>query len=205
VQLERQTTQRRNRAGILADVKAALLRLLDHKPFNDVTVDELAREAGLSRTAFYFYYRDKNEVLTACLGDIAEAAHDRAGEWWSGHGPPEVMVEQMVQTVGALWKEHTSLLRAAVEVSAYDPAFAAVYRGLMNAFIKATQDHLRREQAAGKLRAGIDADGRAEAMIWMGERFHYIGMVSGRSAEETAEVLTGIWVHALYPDEITAG
>ena len=48
-------------------MRDALVRVLEHKPFNDVTVDELAREAGLSRTAFYFYYKDKNEVLGAVL------------------------------------------------------------------------------------------------------------------------------------------
>ena len=62
VNVESQTPgRRRSRQEVEADVRAALLRLLDEgKPFKDLTVDELARAAGLSRTAFYFYFPGKS-------------------------------------------------------------------------------------------------------------------------------------------------
>ena len=203
MEVRQKTSQRRNRVAILADVRAGLVRVLEAKPFNDVTVDELAREAGLSRTAFYFYYRDKNEVLTAVLEQVADVAHGRASDWWSGQGPPEVVIREALQGLGALWKEEPHVLRAAVEAASYDPAFAAVYRGLMDDFIRSTQAHLWNERAEGALRPEIDPDRSAEALIWMGERYHYVGMLSGNPPEETADVLTGIWLNALYPDGAT--
>ena len=35
---------------------------LEGQPFKDLTVDELARAAGLSRTAFYFYFPGKSRL-----------------------------------------------------------------------------------------------------------------------------------------------
>jgi TetR/AcrR family transcriptional regulator, ethionamide resistance regulator len=201
VEAQQEKSQRRDRAAIVADVRAALVRVLEKKPFNDVTVDELAREAGLSRTAFYFYYKDKHEVLRAVLEDLSETAHDQASAWWSGEGPPEAMIRKSLRDVGSLWDTHGGILRATVEVSAYDPAFMNFYQGLMNGFIGATQAHLHNERAAGKLRAGTDSARQAEALVWMGERCHYVGLLEGRPSDETADVLTGIWLHALYPDE----
>jgi AcrR family transcriptional regulator len=193
-------THRRDRPAIVADVREALVRVLEEKPFNDVTVDELAREAGLSRTAFYFYYRDKSEVLTAVLEELAKTAHADAAAWWSGEGDPETMIRDVLHKLGALWTTPGGVLRAAVEAAAYDPAFMRVYHGLVEDFIRPTQEHLRRERDAGKLRHGVDPDSRAEALIWMSERYHYVGMLRGREPGPTAEVLTSIWLNALYAD-----
>jgi TetR/AcrR family transcriptional regulator, ethionamide resistance regulator len=201
VEAQQEKSQRRDRTAIVADVRAALVRVLETKPFNDVTVDELAREAGLSRTAFYFYYKDKHEVLRAVLEGLAETAHDQSAAWWSGEGPPDAIIRKWLRDLGSLWDTHGGILRATVEVSAYDPVFMGFYQELMNNFIGATQAHLHNERTAGKLRSDTDSDRQAEALVWMGERCHYVGHLEGRPSEEIADVLTGIWLHALYPDE----
>ena len=49
-------------------------RLLDERPFADISVDDLAKGAGLSRPTFYFYFPSKDAVLlTLCR------AGDRGG------------------------------------------------------------------------------------------------------------------------------
>jgi AcrR family transcriptional regulator len=205
VEAQEEKSQRRDRAAIIADVRDALVRVLEHKPFNDVTVDELAREAGLSRTAFYFYYKDKDEVLRAVLEGLRDVVHEQASAWWSGQGEPDAMIRDTLRDIGSLWESHAGVLRAAVEVASYDPAFRTFWKGLMDDFIGATQEHLHRERDAGRLRPEADPDRQAEVLVWMGERCHYVGLLEGRPAEETADVLTGIWVRALYPDAALSG
>jgi TetR/AcrR family transcriptional regulator, ethionamide resistance regulator len=200
VEAQEEKSQRRDRAAIVADVRASLVRVLEHKPFNDVTVDELAREAGLSRTAFYFYYKDKNEVLAAVLEALRDVASEQAAGWWSGKGEPSAVIGETLRDIGSLWESHAGVLRAAVEVASYDHAFWVFWKGLMDDFIGDTQEHLRRERDAGRLRPDADPDRQAEVLVWMGERCHYVGLLEGRPAEETAAVLTGIWLRTLYPD-----
>jgi AcrR family transcriptional regulator len=43
----------------------ALLRLLNHKEFDDISIQEIADEAGLNRATFYLHYTDKNALLQA--------------------------------------------------------------------------------------------------------------------------------------------
>src|ERR1700749_3254786 len=43
----------------------ALLRLLNRKEFDDLSVQEIADEAGLNRATFYLHYPDKNALLQA--------------------------------------------------------------------------------------------------------------------------------------------
>src|SRR5271163_1345887 len=43
----------------------ALIRLLNRKEFNDISIQEIADEAGLNRATFYLHYPDKNALLQA--------------------------------------------------------------------------------------------------------------------------------------------
>jgi AcrR family transcriptional regulator len=178
-----------------------MLALLARKPFKDVTVDELAREAGLSRTAFYFYFRDKNEVLAAAAEDASAEMFREADRWWHGEGEPEELVRSALTGIGTVFTGHADVMRATFEVTTYDADFAAFYKGLVERFVSATAEHLRRERDAGRLRAGLDPQSVAEALVWMAERCnHAFVLVEGRPVSELAATLTVVWVNALYPD-----
>ncbi len=43
----------------------ALVRLLSHKEFEDISIQEIAAEATLNRATFYLHYADKNALLQA--------------------------------------------------------------------------------------------------------------------------------------------
>jgi AcrR family transcriptional regulator len=43
----------------------ALLRLLNRKEFDDISIQEIADEATLNRATFYLHYQDKNALLQA--------------------------------------------------------------------------------------------------------------------------------------------
>ena len=196
--------RRRTRQEVEADVRDALLRLLDEgKPFKDLTVDELARAAGLSRTAFYFYFPGKNQVLMTALGEAAEAMYAEADQWWHGEGPPEQLVRVAMEGIVGVFQRYATPMRTAVEVTTYDPEVAAFYNRVMERFVSATAEHLRRERQGGRLRS-VDSDAVAEVLVWMVERCNNVLIGHGRPAEQIVEAFTTIWVHALYPDSVPA-
>ena len=198
------TVRRRNRQEVETAVREALLRLLsDGIPFKNLTVDELARAAGLSRTAFYFYFPGKEEALMSAAAEVTEELYDRADSWWHGEGPPEQLVRAALEGILQVYVEHAALLRTSVEVAAYNPEFDKFYKSLLDRFVRATAAHLRREQAAGRLRP-LDCDVTAETLVWQAERCNYVLIKQGRSPEELVNSLTEVWVHALYPDEDVA-
>jgi TetR/AcrR family transcriptional regulator, ethionamide resistance regulator len=195
-----ETPRRRSRQEVETAVRQALLRLLSEGiPFKNLTVDELARAAGLSRTAFYFYFPGKEQALMSAASEVTAELFERADTWWHGEGPPEELVRAALRGILQVYVDHAPLLRAAFELSSYSPEFEAFYKGLLDRFVRATSEHLRREQAAGRLRP-VDCDVTAESLVWMAERSNHVLIKQGRSAEELVEAMTSIWVHALYPD-----
>src|SRR5947209_215272 len=49
-------------------------RLLGERPLRDISVDDLARGAGISRPTFYFYFASKEAVLLALMDGLVEEA-----------------------------------------------------------------------------------------------------------------------------------
>jgi AcrR family transcriptional regulator len=198
--LQKPASRRRTREEVQAAVRTALVELLAERPFKDVTIDGLARRGGLSRTAFYFYYPDKNEVLKEAADDVAAEIYAEADRWWHGSGPPEQLVREALEGIATVYSRHADMLRAAVEATTYDLEFRAFYGSLIRRFVDATAEHLRRELDAGRLRP-LETDVVAEALVWMAERCAYaLFLIEDRPVSDVIEPLTGIWVNALYPD-----
>ena len=57
----------------------ALGRLLARKPFDDVSIQEIADEATLNRATFYLHYPDKNSLLRAMAAARFRELIDRRG------------------------------------------------------------------------------------------------------------------------------
>jgi AcrR family transcriptional regulator len=201
----RREGRRKKREQARSDVLRAALELAESGPYRDLTVDEIARAAGLSRSAFYTYFRDKHDLLREAVEGVAEELFRMADRWWSGEGPPAERVRGAIEGVVAVYAGQASLLRVATEVSTYDDEVREVWLEIMQRFIAATAEHIRSEQAVGLVPDILDPDGTAEALVWMAERCNYIYLGRGeRTPEEVVATIAPVWTAALYPGVIPA-
>src|SRR5215217_4167932 len=77
------------RAATEAGVLAAAEALLEEGvAYADLGVERIARRRGISRTAFYFYFRDKRDLLFRLTQGVAEEFNGAAERWWAGEPGP---------------------------------------------------------------------------------------------------------------------
>ncbi|MCH5164874.1 MAG: TetR/AcrR family transcriptional regulator [Clostridiales bacterium] len=57
-------------AVIKESLKGALLSLMEQKPYDAIKITELCKKAGVSRTAFYGNFSDKDEVLKLIVDEL---------------------------------------------------------------------------------------------------------------------------------------
>src|SRR5256714_15387412 len=93
----------------------ALLR--DGASYTELSVERIATRAGISRTAFYFYFHDKRELLMRLTEDVADLLYAEGDAWWSGEGEGPAELDSALRKVVALYREHRVLLRAVVEAA----------------------------------------------------------------------------------------
>jgi len=185
---------------------ATALRLADRGSFRELTVDQIARSAGLSRSAFYTHFGDKEELLLAAVEEVSNRLYEMADRWWHGVGPPAERVRRAIQGVVSVYAEEAGLLRIAAEVSTYDEQVRRLWLDIADRFIVATTDHVRAEQDLGLIPENLDPRATAEALFWMAERCCYIYLGRGeRKPKQVVDALAPVWTAALYPGVIPAG
>jgi TetR/AcrR family transcriptional regulator, ethionamide resistance regulator len=188
------------RAAVQAAVLGATEALLtEGASYADLNIERIATRAGISRTAFYFYFRDKRELLMRLTEDVNELLYQQADIWFSGAGAPEPEIRQALTNIAALYAEHGVLLRAIVEVSTYDDEVARFWRGMLGRFVDASRRRIEAEQEVG-LSVARHAQATAFALCWMTERTMYQHLVQSGpvTAEEMVDALVGIWLHSVY-------
>ena len=199
-------TPRERRQRARKRVIASGLKLAEKGSFRDLTIDEIASSADVSRPAFYTHFSDKEELLLVAVGEVSEQLYEMADQWWHGVGPPAQRVRRAIEGVVSVYAGEARLLRIAAEVATYDDEVRALWLDIAERFIEATADHIRSEQEVGLIPRTLDPRSTAEVLFWMAERCCYMYLGRGeRTAKQVVQGLMPVWVAALYPGVIPAG
>jgi AcrR family transcriptional regulator len=182
------------RATVEAAVLGATEALLaEGRSFADLRVEEIAKRAGLSRTAFYFYFRGKRELLVRLAEGVTELLWTESDTWWSGDGDVDALREALRRVTG-VWAAHGVLLRAVIEASAYDEVVAQFWRGIMAGFVEATRARIEADGVP------VPAESTAQALCWMTERTYYQWVAQGGEFDDPrlTEGVAAVWTRAIY-------
>jgi AcrR family transcriptional regulator len=177
-------------------------RLLSEKPLHDISVDELAKGAGLSRPTFYFYFQSKHAVLQTLAERVVQLTYEQAERWLARTDePPAEAIRRSLAAAALHWREHGPVLRAAAETLG-SPGTGGFWEGINAGFIEATARQIEREREAGLAPPGPPAaKALATALIWMNERCFYtasVGASPSLDGDELVETLTAVWLHSVY-------
>jgi TetR/AcrR family transcriptional regulator, ethionamide resistance regulator len=134
-------------------------------------VEEILQSAGMARSTFYRYFKDKNELLLAlsepALAEIRTAA---LRTWELGPDVTFSQFEAELFRTMERYRPHVALMSALVEVATYDAQVKELFNGFFAEIRAAIAAHIRLEQKRGMVRKGIDADAAAGWITWMAER-----------------------------------
>ena len=196
-------TRRRRRSPAEAEreILGAAERFLRERPLRELTIDEVMAATGLSRPAFYVYFRDRHDLVLRMIAEIGSELFEMADKWLKG-GDLRAGVEGVV----AVYTKHGPVLRAISDAAVDDPDVEAAYHGLVQRFIDATADHIRAEQRGGRAE-GMTARRTAAALVWMNERYLSMCLGGGNSTpqakpRDVADTLHQIWTRTLYLEKV---
>ncbi|ONI74080.1 hypothetical protein BWI15_11960 [Kribbella sp. ALI-6-A] len=159
--------------------------LLGREGVELMTVESIAKGAGISRASLYFYFGSKLEVLTALVGRTVDALAAQAEVAEAADESVEDVVRASVRHTANSWREHGLVMRAAVDLTPVTPAIRGLWTGTVNRYAAAMTEVLAR--------AGVPDPAVAEALCWMTERTFYWASVNGDDLDRTADICAQIW------------
>ena len=189
-------------------ILAAARAFLEERPFREMTVEGVMVRTGLSRPAFYAYFKDRYDLVTRLLEGVGSLLFALDWRWLSGGEVEEEAREVLVDALRAgsqTFVEYGSVLRAIADAAGYDGRVEQVYRyGLIERLVAAVASRISRDVEAGLSPADLEPEETARALVLMTERYMLdaFGRPERRpSREESAAVfatLEEIWIRTLY-------
>lgn len=199
--ITRRTGERgRDRRTVMEDgLQQAMERLLEKgSSFTQVSVEQLAVEAGISRATFYLHFRDKGELVARLMARVTTEVIDAA----SLIAPETVTYAELKKTVKAVvttYHRHYAVMAAIVETAAYDEQVDALFRDMMDRLVDVNRRALLRLKQAKLLPNDLPPQ-IADVITWAFERSCH-QLVHGRKPAQinaVVESLTHIIWSSLY-------
>jgi AcrR family transcriptional regulator len=134
-----------------ADILRTFEQLIAVKSPAAIGVDELALGAGISRSAFYFYFASKDAVLTALIQGLEADLLAEHADWYDGTGPDEAAdaLHRSTSYVVGLWSARGPLLRLIFLAADVPEPVLEFRKRSLDRQRRLTMERIDRERAAG--------------------------------------------------------
>ena len=180
------------------------IRLLDERRVHEISVDDLAKGAGISRSTFYFYFPSKDAVLMTLLERVI-AAVNVAWEKLVAN-PPKDRNEFWRASIALFYDSfgaHTEMSRAGYAVRMRVPEAYDMWATAMQQWIENTARVIEVERALGAAPVSLPGIEMATALNLMNERVMIASFADERPAvpaERVVDTLVTIWISTIYGD-----
>ena len=185
----------RTRAAIL---NAGLEFVWSH-PFRDLTVNALMTPTGMSRSAFYQYFKDLHDLMETLLDMLRDEVFAATGSWFRGTGDPIALLNESLAGLVDVCYRLGPILRATDDAAATDERFEKAWNNFKKQFDDAVTARIEADQAQGLIpkfsaRPVAIALNRLDAYTLI-EAF---GQKPRGKPEPVREALERIWISTLY-------
>jgi AcrR family transcriptional regulator len=193
-------------------ILAAARSFLERNAFREMTVERVMARTGLSRPAFYAYFRDRYELVTRVLEGIGGLLFAVDRRWLAGaeesREEARLILADALRRGAETFARYGPVLRAISEAASQDERLEEVYRyGLIERLICSVAERIERDRERGLTAKGVDPEETARALVLMTERYllDAFGKPEARPSREKTEAVVGtlvaVWASTLYGPE----
>jgi TetR/AcrR family transcriptional regulator, ethionamide resistance regulator len=184
-------------------IVTAAERLLEDRPLHEISVDDLARGAGISRPTFYFYFASKEAVLLSLVDRIVTEANahlatelDRLAD-----EPPPDRLRGAIAAFYEAFRAHRAVTVAAADALASSTEARMLWSQVMEGWVEVATAAIEAERARGAAPAGLPPRDLAIVLTWMNERVLLTTFAQQAPAlpeDSVLDALVAVWMAAIY-------
>ena len=178
-------------------------RLLEEGPLSEISVDDLAKGAGISRPTFYFYFPSKDAVVLTIIDRlVADAAEGREVilTALAEHGP-RAGLRASLENLYAAFRSRPGVVRAGSDLRPTNQEARELWSEVMEGWVADVTAVIEFERSRGAAPPGPPAREMAIALVQMNERAQ-AATLAGESpsleADRVLDVLIDVWLRAIY-------
>jgi AcrR family transcriptional regulator len=184
-------------------ILATAERLLGERTLREISIDDLAKGAGISRPTFYFYFPSKDAVLLALLDRVVSEADEAARRVPDSELPvdPARFWRECISAFFHTFREHRAVTLACAEARCTNTEVRELWASVMESWTQRAAVAIECERDRGAAPAGLPARDLAVALCSMNERsLHatFAGDQPSIASSDVVGVLHTVWLNAIY-------
>ncbi len=180
----------------------AFERLLEQRPLHALSVDDIARGAGISRPTFYFYFASKEAVLLSLLERmLAEARADRDAAFARLAEDDPARWRQGIASFYEIFRSHRAVTLAGADARAASDEVRALWSRVTTSGSRRPRGRSRPSGPAAPPPPGWTRATLATTLVLMNERVLHASFAGHEPAvaeDEVLDVLLTVWMKAVY-------
>lgn len=182
--------------------RAALLEsledLLQESGLDSINIADISRRAGVTRSAFYFYFESKHLAVAALMEQVYDGALVATQRFADPDLAPAERVRGMVTTLFDTVEAHTHLFRAMLEARGQSTAVRDMWDADRQSFVDLVADLVRTERSAGRAPDGPDADALAAMLLELNDRALERLTLGTLDRLTLEDAVVSIWVRSIF-------
>ncbi|MDP3967506.1 MAG: TetR/AcrR family transcriptional regulator [Nocardioides sp.] len=185
----------RRRASLLA----ALDAMLREQPLAEINVADISNRAGVTRSAFYFYFESKAVAVSALMAEVYDDSFVAATLLRAEDETPRARIKAGLQEMFETLDQHAHLYAAMLEARATSNTVRELWDAARESFVEPVATTIRDERAAGRAPGGPDATSLASLLLELNDRV-LEREVRGSAVprEEHLDAVVAIWTRTIF-------
>lgn len=181
----------------------ALLHALDAQlrttALDDISVADLTDAAGITRSAFYFYFDSKAAAVSVLLVLVHEQARESTTSIVSGEGDFRARVDAALERLVDRVLESAHIYRALLTARTTHEATRELWDEGRAILAEPIAAFIRSERAAGRAPDGADADGLAQSLVHINESvLERLVYDADAPRQPLLSAASDLWTRAIY-------
>lgn len=177
----------------------ALDELLRDGTLDSINIAEITARAGVSRSAFYFYFENKGAAVAAVMAEMYDKAFQASTSLYDESATPRERIEGNIRGLIAAWREHEHLYRAMLEARQTNTSVRDLWDADRASFIAPVAAMINAERSGGRAPEGPDAAATAIVLLELNDHaLEKIALGDGLAIDLRVEVLVTIWLRTIY-------
>jgi len=178
-------------------------QLLEERPLSEISVDDLAKGAGISRPTFYFYFPSKDAVVLSIIDRlVAEAGRGQEAILAAlAEAGPQAGLRTALQNLYSAFRSRPGVVRAGSDLRTTNQEARDLWAQVMEGWVADVTAVIEFERSRGAAPEGQPAREMAIALVQMNERAQYatlLGEEPSLEGDRVLDVLIDIWLRAIY-------
>ena len=183
--------------------REAILNALDgwlqESSLDAINIAEISKQAGVTRSAFYFYFENKGAAVAALMQDMVDETFAVNDAFTTGADGPRERVRAMLAGLFGVWERHRHLFKAMLEIRGTSPTVRDIWDTARDSFTDSIAAMIRAERATGAAPAGLDAAVLATVLLeFNGQLLERLTLGGPLSQQQLLDGAAVIWLGSIY-------